>query len=398
MRRERAGAAADAACAPASSAAPGCARFRLALAVVWPAMPPPRFEIPACPAPRWSRPAARAGRERGARAGARAPGVRRARRAPRVPGGRGGASALRPSRASARRSRRSSRTCRAASGSRSTATTTSTGSARRRCSCARCGRMGADVDSYLPDRASDGYGLSERTVRRLAARGTRLLVTRRLRDHRRRGGRRSRRSWAWTWSSPTTTPRAPTARCRARRSCTRCCAAIPVAELCATAVAYKLAQALFGAGGERDGARARAGPRPRGARDDRRRRAAARREPHARPSRAARAREHDQARAARADGGLRGSIPARVNERSVGFALAPRLNAAGRMYRADAGLELILTEDPSVPRRSPTELDRANARAPARGAAHPLRGRSADRRARRARRATCWPPRAGTPG
>ena len=29
------------------------------------------------------------------------------------------------------------------------------------------------------------------------------------------------------------------------------------------------------------------------------------------------------------------------------FALAPRLNAAGRLYRADAGLELILTEDPA---------------------------------------------------
>jgi len=37
--------------------------------------------------------------------------------------------------------------------------------------------------------------------------------------------------------------------------------------------------------------------------------------------------------------------PAKVNERAVAFALAPRLNAAGRLYRADAGLELILTED-----------------------------------------------------
>ena len=78
--------------------------------------------------------------------------------------------------------------------------------------------------------------------------------------------------------------------------------------------------------------------------------------------------------------------PARVNERAVGFALAPRLNAAGRMYRADAGLELILTED----------LERASAgrrgarsrqlRAPRGRDAHPLRGRSAGRRAGRARR------------
>ena len=50
-----------------------------------------------------------------------------------------------------------------------------------------------------------------------------------------------------------------------------------------------------------------------------------------------------------------------MNERSVAFALAPRLNAAGRLYRADAGLELILTEDPErAPCRSPQELDRAN--------------------------------------
>jgi len=38
-------------------------------------------------------------------------------------------------------------------------------------------RLNADVDWYLPDRASDGYGLSMDTVRRLSARGTRLLVT-----------------------------------------------------------------------------------------------------------------------------------------------------------------------------------------------------------------------------
>jgi len=52
--------------------------------------------------------------------------------------------------------------------------------------------------------------------------------------------------------------------------------------------------------------------------------------------------------------------PGKVNERSVGFALAPRLNAAGRLYRADAGLELILTEDPARARQIAAELDRAN--------------------------------------
>ena len=41
-----------------------------------------------------------------------------------------------------------------------------------------------------------------------------------------------------------------------------------------------------------------------------------------------------------------GIEPGKLDERSIGFALAPRLNAAGRLDPADAGLELILTEDP----------------------------------------------------
>jgi single-stranded-DNA-specific exonuclease len=52
--------------------------------------------------------------------------------------------------------------------------------------------------------------------------------------------------------------------------------------------------------------------------------------------------------------------PGRVDERAVGFGLAPRLNAAGRLYRADAGLELILTEDPLRAAQIAEELDSAN--------------------------------------
>ena len=37
--------------------------------------------------------------------------------------------------------------------------------------------VGADVDWYLPSRSEDGYGLSAGTVEKLAARGTKLLVT-----------------------------------------------------------------------------------------------------------------------------------------------------------------------------------------------------------------------------
>ncbi len=73
-----------------------------------------------------------------------------------------------------------------------------------------------------------------------------------------------------------------------------------------------------------------------------------------------------RALAATAKPGLRalmavaGIDPGKLDERSIGFALAPRLNAAGRLYRADAGLELILTEDPARAAQIAKELDMAN--------------------------------------
>ena len=53
--------------------------------------------------------------------------------------------------------------------------------------------------------------------------------------------------------------------------------------------------------------------------------------------------------------------PSRVDEGAIGFRLAPRLNAAGRLYRADAGLELLLTADPERARAVAAELDNVNA-------------------------------------
>ncbi|HEX3452121.1 MAG TPA: DHHA1 domain-containing protein, partial [Solirubrobacteraceae bacterium] len=73
-----------------------------------------------------------------------------------------------------------------------------------------------------------------------------------------------------------------------------------------------------------------------------------------------------RALAATAKPGLRalmavaGVAPAKVDERAVAFALAPRLNAAGRLYRADAGLELMLTEDTARAAQIAAELDSAN--------------------------------------
>ena len=45
----------------------------------------------------------------------------------------------------------------------------------------------------------------------------------------------------------------------------------------------------------------------------------------------------------------------------MAFRLAPRLNAAGRLYRADSALELLLTDDPARAAELADELDHANA-------------------------------------
>ena len=52
--------------------------------------------------------------------------------------------------------------------------------------------------------------------------------------------------------------------------------------------------------------------------------------------------------------------PSGVDESAIGFRLGPRLNAAGRLYRADAGLELLLTADPERARAIAVELDTIN--------------------------------------
>src|SRR4051794_15788003 len=55
-----------------------------------------------------------------------------------------------------------------------------------------------------------------------------------------------------------------------------------------------------------------------------------------------------------------GVEPGQVDERSLGFALGPRLNAAGRMQRADAALELLVTDDGSRAEEIARELDLLN--------------------------------------
>jgi single-stranded-DNA-specific exonuclease len=212
-------------------------------------------------------------------------------------------------------------------------------------------RLNADVDWYLPDRAADGYGLSMDTVRRLAARGTRLLVTADCAITAVAEVAAARELGMDVIVSDHHSVRADGALPDAPIVHPTVCG-YPFRELCATAVAYKLAHGLEGRApvedldlvalatiadvvpllGEnralvRRGLRALAGTVKPGLRA--------------------------LMTVARVD-------PARVDERSVAFGLAPRLNAAGRLYRADAGLELILSEDSVRAAQIAQELDRVN--------------------------------------
>ena len=219
-------------------------------------------------------------------------------------------------------------------------------------------RLGADVDWFLPSRGDDGYGLSHATVQRLVRRGTRLLMTADcaitaveevaaaraagldvvVSDHHR----------------PRHDGRLPDAAIVHPVVC-----GYPCAELCATGVAHKLGDALQAAAG------VAVAPEDRDLdlvalatvadcvplRGENRRLA----------------REGMRALAVTARPGLRALMrvaqvdPGGLDARALAFRLAPRINAAGRLHRADAGFELVLTDDEDRARAVAEELDRANA-------------------------------------
>jgi single-stranded-DNA-specific exonuclease len=217
---------------------------------------------------------------------------------------------------------------------------------------------GSDVEWFLPSRVEDGYGLAAATVERLAMRGTRLLVTvdcaitaveevalaRRLgvdvvvTDH-----HQARADGALP-DAPIVHPSL---------------GGYPCPELCAAGVAYKLAQALALA----------AGADPAAADDDLDLVALATiadlvplRGENRRLVRAGL-----RALASTGKPGLRALMrvarvdPSELDARGVGFRLAPRINAAGRLRRADAGVELLLTSDADRAAAIAEELDAANA-------------------------------------
>jgi single-stranded-DNA-specific exonuclease len=228
--------------------------------------------------------------------------------------------------------------------------------------------LGANVDSYLPDRAADGYGLNVKTVQRLAARGTRLLVTVDCAVTAVEEVATARALGMDVVVTDHHAPRADGELPPAPLVHPVLCG-YPCRDLCATAVAYKLAGALLDAECRANGRQdASAEPLRRRLDDDLDLVALATVAdvvPLLGENRTL-VRRGLRALAGTSKPGLRelmavaGVDPSRVDERSVGFALAPRLNAAGRLYRADAGLELILTEDPARARQIARELDSAN--------------------------------------
>jgi single-stranded-DNA-specific exonuclease len=226
--------------------------------------------------------------------------------------------------------------------------------------------LGADCDWFIPSRVDDGYGLSAENVRRLAERGTSLLLTvdcgitsvkevalaRELgmeaivTDHHQQA--------AELPDCPILHPEVSN---------------YPFVSLCGTAVAWKLACALK-SGRDSPGPTQQVGP--------------GESLPHADADLdlVALATVADvvplvgENRALVRKGlaeirrgqrvGLRALMaaakcqPEQLDETDLGFRLAPRINAAGRLYRADAGVELFLTEDEHRAEAIAVELSRAN--------------------------------------
>jgi len=212
--------------------------------------------------------------------------------------------------------------------------------------------LGADCDWLIPDRIADGYGLSSENVVKLAERGTGLLITvdcgitavEQVRQAQELGmevivtdhHQRDEELPPCLILHPEVSN-------------------YPFESLCGTAVAWKLACALR-EGGEEAAAKdldlvALA--------------TVADVVPLIGENRSLVKRGLAEIRRTRRVG-LRALMeaskcdPSRLDEGDLGFRLAPRINAAGRLYRADAGVELLLTDDEARAKQIAEELGRAN--------------------------------------
>ena len=216
--------------------------------------------------------------------------------------------------------------------------------------------LGAECDWYIPDRLGEGYGLSIAGVGQLAARGTGVLLTA---DCGITCAPEVEEAKAAGMQVIVTDHHSPPERLPDCPILHPGLSGYPFTELCGTGVAYKLACALRASGaawGEEAGeadldlvALATVADVV----------------PLVGENRSLVRRGLAVARRARRPG-MRALIAAsgaeaeRLDEGDFAFRLAPRINAAGRLYRADAGVELFLTDDAGRAEEIASELDRVN--------------------------------------
>jgi single-stranded-DNA-specific exonuclease len=210
--------------------------------------------------------------------------------------------------------------------------------------------LGGDCDWLIPGRQEDGYGLTLATIERLAARGTSLLVTTDCGIGSVAEVEAARAAGIEVIVTDHHQPGEALPDCPILHPEV---SGYPFAELCATGVAYKLAVALHGAdAADREldlvALATVADLVPlRGENRSLVRRGLA----------VARRARRPGIRALLASSSL---APERLDEGDFAFRLGPRINAAGRLYRADAGVELMLTADQARAEEIAAELERAN--------------------------------------
>ncbi|MHB8658666.1 MAG: single-stranded-DNA-specific exonuclease RecJ [Solirubrobacteraceae bacterium] len=211
--------------------------------------------------------------------------------------------------------------------------------------------LGANVGWFLPSRQEDGYGLSAATVERLAAAGTRLLITVDCGITAVKEVALARRAGVEVVVTDHHTPRSDGVLPECPIVHPGVCG-YPCPDLCGTAVAHKLADALGAPTVEEDlelVALASVADLVPLVGENRRM-----------------VQQGLRLLACTAKPGLRALMavssadPSELSAQVLGFRLAPRINAAGRMRRPDAGVELLLTEDRERAREIAAELDALN--------------------------------------
>jgi single-stranded-DNA-specific exonuclease len=214
--------------------------------------------------------------------------------------------------------------------------------------------LGAECDWLIPDRLADGYGLSAEGIERMRERGTSQVLTVDCGITAAAEVALARRAGMEVIVTDHHQPQGELPDCTIVHPEL---SGYPCANLCGTAVAWKLCQALRRAAGEAAGEE-----------DDLDLVALATVAdvvPLLGENRYLVRRGLEAARRSRRPGlraliAAAGCEPTRLDEGDMAFRLGPRINAAGRLYRADAGVELLLTADDARAEEIAAELDRVN--------------------------------------